>query len=134
MYAARYAYDDDNCRFSTTAVPEGVRAAGSRDAVATVGGPHAVAHPRATRALLVVVFVVALAVLASATFPGYFQSQVPVLFQPYARAGVAARVFAPIKNVRAAVHDGLFCMHAGSLLRRERAAFHRRRRTAAGYS
>ena len=35
----------------------------------------------ATRALLVVVFVVALAVLASATFPGYFQSQAPVLFE-----------------------------------------------------
>ena len=41
----------------------------------------ALASQLATRALLVVVFVVALAVLASATFPGYFQSQAPVLFE-----------------------------------------------------
>lgn len=35
----------------------------------------------AARAGLVVVFVVALAVLVAATFPGYFQSQAPVLFE-----------------------------------------------------
>ena len=34
-----------------------------------------------TIAIALVVFVVALAVLASATFPGYFQSQAPVLFE-----------------------------------------------------
>jgi len=83
VYAARYAYDDDNCRRRPARCPKACErlldhATQSRPSVDRMLSPT---RGLATRALLVVVFVVALAVLASATFPGYFQSQAPVLFE-----------------------------------------------------
>jgi hypothetical protein len=83
VYAARYAYDDDKCRRAPQRCPKACErlldhATQSRPSVDRMLSPT---RGLATRALLVVVFVVALAVLASATFPGYFQSQAPVLFE-----------------------------------------------------